>query len=121
VSDTAATTGFGTAKKLGATLLGGFIVSAALVSFGAGTASADKASADPSKPSSGPAVEGGVRPSGADAKAAVQGESRESNVAVPNVTAGSPQPGNLSDLGINCLFAWDNTCGALTKPPYSSS
>jgi hypothetical protein len=108
------------AKGLGQTVVGALAVTAALVSLGAGTASADKTSADPSKPSSGPAVEDGVRPSGSAEKAAIQGESRESSVAVPNVTAGSPQPGNLSDLGINCLFTWDNTCGSLTKPPYSS-
>jgi hypothetical protein len=106
---------------MAATVVGGFAVAAALVSFGAGTASADKASADPSKPSSSPSVEDGVRPSGSAEKAAIQGETRESSVAVPNVSAGSPQPGNLSDLGINCLFSWDNSCGGVTKPPYSSS
>lgn len=120
MADTART-GFGTVKWLGSTLIGACVVSAALVGLGAGTASADKTSADPSKPSSGPAVEDGVRPSGADAKAAIQGESRESSIAVPNISAGSPQPGNLSDLGINCLFAWDNSCGDVTKAPYSSS
>lgn len=106
-------------RNWGTTLIGALAVTGALLSVGAGTALADKESADPAKPSSGPAVEDGVRPSGSDAKAAVQGEERESSVATPNVTAGSPQPGNLSDLGINCLFTWDNTCGNLTKAPYS--
>jgi len=109
---------FGSAKKWGTTVVGALAVTGALLSVGAGTASADKVSADPSKPSSGPAVENGVRPSGSAEKAAIQGEARESAVATPNISAGSPQPGNLSDLGINCLFAWDNSCGGVTKPPY---
>lgn len=108
--------GFG--KKLGTTVIGALAVTGAMLSLGAGTAFADEVSADPSAPSSGPAVEDGVRPSGSAENAAIQGEARESSVAVPNVTAGSPQPGNLSDLGINCLFAWDNSCGGVTEPPY---
>jgi hypothetical protein len=113
-----ARTGFGSAKKFGTTVIGALAVTGALLSFGAGTAFADEVSADPSAPSSGPAVEDGVRPSGFAENAAIQGEARESAIAVPNVTAGSPQPGNLSDLGINCLFAWDNSCGGVTSPPY---
>ncbi|WP_422748513.1 hypothetical protein ACN27E_09485 [Mycobacterium sp. WMMD1722] len=106
------------APRWAATAAGALAVATALLSVGAGTASADEVSADPSKPSSGPAVEDGVRPSGNAEKAAIQGETRKSAVAVPNISAGSPQPGNLSDLGINCLFAWDNSCGGVTKPPY---
>jgi hypothetical protein len=106
------------AKKWGTTIVGALAVTCALLSAGAGTAFADKVSADPSKPSSGPSVEDGVRPSGSAEKAAIQGQARESAIATPNISAGSPQPGNLSDLGINCLFAWDNSCGGVTKPPY---
>ncbi|WP_422745046.1 hypothetical protein ACN27E_23145 [Mycobacterium sp. WMMD1722] len=110
--------GFASAKKLGTTVIGALAVSGALLSFGAGTAFADEISADPSDPRSRPAVEDGVRTSGSAESAAIQGEARASAIAVPNITAGSPQPGNLSDLGINCLFDWDNSCGPVTTPPY---
>lgn len=113
-----ARTGFTRVKTWGATVIGGAAIAGALLSVGAGTAFADNIQADPSKPSSGPAVEKGVRASGSDENPAIQGETRESSIAKPNVTAGSPQPGNLSDLGINCLFNWDNSCSSLTTPPY---
>ena len=61
-----------------------------------------------------------IKDKGLKVQAAIQGETRESAVAVPNITAGSPQPGNLSDLGINCFFNWDNSCSSLTTPPYGS-
>lgn len=117
MADTASI-GFSSARKWGASVIGAVAIAGALLSVGAGTAFADKVSADPSKPSSGPAVEKGVRASGSDENPAIQGEARESSIATPNVTAGSPQPGNLSDLGINCLFNWDNSCSSLTTPPY---
>lgn len=87
-------------KKLGTTIVGALAVTGVLLGVGAGTASADKLTPDPSKPSAGPTVKDGVRKSGYAESEAVQGDVRESRVAVPNVTAKSPQPGNLSELGL---------------------
>jgi hypothetical protein len=114
-------------KKLGAVGFGGLAVTAALLSFGAGTASADEIFSDQT-PSSGPAVEDGVRSvqgqlratdiGVAQAQGVIQSEDgfspeaevRGSNIAVPVVFGQSPPPGDLSQLGFDCLFSWSQFC-----------
>ena len=120
-------------KKLGAVGFGGLAITAALLSFGAGTASADDIAADPYTPSSSPAVEDNPR--------SVQGEVRASDIGVAQaqgvtkngdefsavaqvrgsdiarlntapgpVQGSSPPPGDLSQIGYDCLFSWSQFC-----------
>lgn len=115
-------------KKLGAVGFGGLAIIAALLSFGAGTASADEIFADPSTPSQGPAVEDGIRSVQGQLRASdigvaraqgvtqtddgysAEADVRGSDIAVPVVFGESPPPGDLSQLGYDCLFSWSQFC-----------
>ncbi len=103
-------------KKLCTAAAGTLAASALFVGLAAGTAYADDIAPDPGAPSSNPPVEDGVRPSGYQDRSSTVGEETSSIRAVPGagypnqVIGGSPQPGNLSDLGIRCIFTWDNSC-----------
>ncbi|MGK2880268.1 MAG: hypothetical protein ACSLE6_05550 [Mycobacterium sp.] len=95
------------AKKLGVAGLGSLAVSAALLSFGAGAASAEEITSDPASPSGGPIAEDGVRPSGWQEYDATQtilieegeitfGEGvTDSNIAIPGTIAEPPEPGDI--------------------------
>lgn len=87
-------------EKWGVRVVGALIVTGAMLSFGSGIAYADTLKPDSSKPSAGPSVKNGVRKSGYAESEAVQGDVRHSDVAVPSVKGKSPQPGNLSELGL---------------------
>ncbi len=105
-------------QKLRIAGIGAVAATAALLSLGAGTAYADEIAADPAAPSQGPAVEGGVRAPGGQGEIRAsdigsvnaQGEVRGSDIAVPVVKGGSPPPGNLAELGYDCLFSWSQFC-----------
>ncbi|MCG5430983.1 hypothetical protein LV457_01555 [Mycobacterium sp. MYCO198283] len=104
------------AKKVGIAGAGAFAISAALLGLGAGTASADELTPDPSKPVSHPAPEGNVRASGSAERSATQGDERKSDIALPKgtpvaVQASAPNPGNLSDVGIDCVVNGFTSCG----------
>jgi hypothetical protein len=99
-------------RKLRIAGLGAVAASAALLSLGAGAAYADELYADPA------AVEGGVRSPGGQGEVRAsdigsvnaQGDVRGSDIAVPVVKGGSPPPGNLAELGYDCLFSWSQFC-----------
>ncbi len=104
-------------KKLTIAGFSAVAATAALLSLGAGTAYADEISADPATPSQGPAVEDGIRSGGqGEARSSdigvvnAQGEVKGSDIAVPVVKGGAPPPGNLSELGYDCLFSWSQFC-----------
>lgn len=97
------------AKKVGVVGFGSLAVSAALLGFGAGTASADELAPDPAAPG-GQYAEDGVRPSGWQEYEAIQTNSedgiRSSNIAIPATTGHAPEPGDLSAGLDECLFNW---------------
>lgn len=93
------------AKQLGAVGFGSLAVTAALMSFGAGSASADELTPDPATPS-GQVAEDGVRASGYAEVSATQGDVRDSNIAIPATQGHAPQPGDLSAGLDECLFDW---------------
>lgn len=91
----------------------------ALLSFGAGTASADEIGADPSaidatggsgSESRGQAIHGESRASDLGVVNA-HGEVRGSDIAIPVVQGQAPPPGDLSRVGYECIFAWSSFCG----------
>jgi hypothetical protein len=104
------------AKKVGIAGAGAFAISAALLGLGTGTAGADELTPDPSAPVGSPAPEGNVRASGSAERSSTQGDERSSNIALPEgtpiaVQASSPPPGDLSDVGIDCLVDGFTSCG----------
>ncbi|WP_141564486.1 hypothetical protein [Mycolicibacterium palauense] len=91
---------------------------AALIGPGVGAAAADDLKPDPATPSAGPVAQKGIRSQAVqgDLREAdkgvvlAQGDVRGSNEAVPTTKGESPQPGNLSNLGYDCLFVWSQFC-----------
>lgn len=105
-------------RQLGFAGLAALAMSASLLGAGSGVAGADDLKPNPSKPSGHPACERCVRSPSThgEVRAAdigdvlAQGDARTSDKGVPVTKGHSPLPGNLSQLGYDCLQVWSQFC-----------
>ncbi|WP_141564487.1 hypothetical protein [Mycolicibacterium palauense] len=103
-----------TTKKLGVAGFGTLAVSAALLGFGSGVAGADDLTPSDTVVAN-PVAEDGIRAASigevlGTTDATGPADVRDSGVGVPTTKGGAPQPGNLAELGYDCLFVWSQFC-----------